>query len=84
LYYGHFICDNPLRYRSKEEEQHYRDRDCIRRFEAVVAEHQLLGEAELAAIGKEAEQRVEAAVEFAKSSPLPDVAELTTQVYTEE
>ena len=82
-YYGHFLGDDPLRYRSKQEEEHYRERDCIRRFEAVMAERRLLGEAELAAIGKEAEQRVEAAVEFAKSSPLPDVAELTTQVYTE-
>ena len=80
-YYGHFLGDDPLRYRTREEEAHYRARDCIESFERVMAERSLLSEQELAAIRADVDATIERAVEFAEQSPLPDVAELTTEVY---
>src|SRR5919202_336235 len=35
-YYGHFLGDDPLRYRTAEEEAYYRGRDCIQRFEETM------------------------------------------------
>jgi acetoin:2,6-dichlorophenolindophenol oxidoreductase subunit alpha len=83
-YYGHFLGDDPLRYRTKEEEDYHRGRDCIQRFERVMAEQGLLDEAELEAIRAEVDQTIERAVRFAEEAPLPEVSELTTEVYAEE
>jgi acetoin:2,6-dichlorophenolindophenol oxidoreductase subunit alpha len=80
-YYGHFLGDDPLRYRTKEEEAHYRARDCIEHFERIMAEQSLLAEPELESIRAEVNSTIELAVEFAERSPLPEVAELTTEVY---
>jgi pyruvate dehydrogenase E1 component alpha subunit len=80
-YYGHFLGDDPLRYRTKEEEAHYRGRDCLVRFEQAVRARSLLSDKELESIRAEVEQTIERAVEFAESSPLPEVSELTTEVY---
>ncbi|MBI4491757.1 MAG: thiamine pyrophosphate-dependent dehydrogenase E1 component subunit alpha [Chloroflexi bacterium] len=81
-YYGHFFGDDPLRYRTREEEEHYRGRDCIRRFEQAVAGQGLLAQAELERIGAEVRETVEQAVRFAEASPLPDPGEVDTDVYT--
>ncbi|MBV9578747.1 MAG: thiamine pyrophosphate-dependent dehydrogenase E1 component subunit alpha [Chloroflexi bacterium] len=83
-YYGHFLGDDPLRYRTQEEETFYRSRDCIERFERTVTDRGLLSEAELRAISREVDASIAAAVEFAESSPVPQVAELTTEVYAED
>ena len=80
-YYGHFLGDDPLRYRTREEEAYYRGRDCILRFERVMAEQSLLTEAELSAIRADVERTIDQAVQFAEQSPLPDPAELTTEVF---
>jgi TPP-dependent pyruvate/acetoin dehydrogenase alpha subunit len=80
-YYGHFLGDDPLRYRTKDEEDHYRSRDCILRFERVMADRSLLSESELEAIRADVNATITNSVEFAEQSPLPDVAELTTEVY---
>ena len=79
-YYGHFLGDDPLRYRTKDEEAYYRSRDCIERFEHTIREESLLTDRELEAIREEVNATIERAVEFAEQSPLPDVAELTTEV----
>jgi pyruvate dehydrogenase E1 component alpha subunit len=83
-YYGHFLGDDPLRYRTAEEETYYRGRDCIQRFESAMERSSALSSAELEEIRTAAEQAIDAAVAFAEQSPRPDVAELTTQVYTQE
>src|SRR2546430_6161384 len=49
-YHGHFIGDDPLRYRSAEEEAYYRARDCVEHFERVVQERGALPEAHLSQI----------------------------------
>jgi pyruvate dehydrogenase E1 component alpha subunit len=80
-YYGHFLGDDPLRYRTQEEETYHRSRDCIDSFERAVQERQLLSEADLASIRGEVLDVVAEAVHFAESSPLPEVSELTLDVY---
>ncbi len=81
-YYGHFFGDDPLRYRSREEEAYYRARDCIQRFERAVLDAGLLPADALARVRAEVDAQIADAVRFAESSPWPDVAELTTDVYT--
>jgi pyruvate dehydrogenase E1 component alpha subunit len=83
-YYGHFLGDDPRRYRSAEEEAHYRARDCIQRFERSVTGLGLLPEADLEDLRGGATARVDAAVRFAEQGRPPDVAELATHVYTTE
>jgi acetoin:2,6-dichlorophenolindophenol oxidoreductase subunit alpha len=80
-YYGHFLGDDPLRYRTPEEEAHYRARDCIQRYERAMADHSLLSDAELESIREDVNATIERAVQFAEQSPLPDPSELTTEVY---
>ena len=77
-YRGHYMGDDPRRYRSAEEEARYHERDCIERFERDAG----LPEAELRALEEEARREVDAAVEFAHRSAPPALRELTTQVYT--
>jgi pyruvate dehydrogenase E1 component alpha subunit len=82
-YYGHFLGDDPLRYRTREEEAFHRSRDCIDRFERAMRESSMLLEADMQAIAHEVDQSIAEAVSFAESSPPPDLGELTTEVYAE-
>jgi pyruvate dehydrogenase E1 component alpha subunit len=88
-YYGHFLGDDPLRYRTQEEEAYYRGRDCIQQFEAMMRESrsqspQCLSDDDMESIRVAADQEVDKAVEFAESSPRPQVSDLYTQVYSQE
>jgi pyruvate dehydrogenase E1 component alpha subunit len=83
-YYGHFLGDDPRRYRSAEEEAYYRARDCIERFERAVAGLGLLSEADLQGLRDGANARIDAAVQAAEAGRPPSLAELTTDVYTTE
>jgi pyruvate dehydrogenase E1 component alpha subunit len=82
-YYGHFLGDDPLRYRTAEEEAHYRERDCIDRFSRAVLERGALWAEELREIDQAARAQVDAAVAFAERSAPPGGAELMTDVYTQ-
>jgi pyruvate dehydrogenase E1 component alpha subunit len=79
-YYGHFEGDT-IRYRNKEEEERYRNQDCIQRFRKVVVSQGSLTEAELDAIDAKAKQAIEEAVTFADASPTPQMQEVITDVY---
>ena len=79
-YYGHHQSDDPLRYRTKEEEQAARSRDCLAQFRKLVESGTDLTIAELDEIDAGNEKLVDAAVEFAKASPLPDAGDLYTDV----
>ncbi len=76
-YYGHFLGDDPHRYRTVEEEMYYRGRDCIQRF----VDGGLLPGNEVDRIAAEVNQRIDDAVRFAESSPLPEIGELVSDVY---
>ncbi len=79
-YYGHFEGDT-IKYRSKAEEEHYRERDCLQRFRKTVIEQGMLSQAELDAIDQKARATIEDAVRFAEQSPLPQPADVLTDVY---
>ena len=80
-YYGHTVFDNPLSYRTKEEEEYWRSRDPIKLFRETVLPHGELTEEELDQIDREAESLMEEAVKFADESPLPEAVELYDDVY---
>jgi acetoin:2,6-dichlorophenolindophenol oxidoreductase subunit alpha len=80
-YYGHHQGDDPLRYRTAEEEQAARERDCLDRFRALMGREGPLSTADLDAIDERNEGLLDEAVEFAESSPLPPREELYTDVY---
>ena len=80
-YQGHFGADNPLGYRTEEEEAYYLDRDCIDRLKAHLLDGGYAAEGDLAVIDERAVAAVLAAVKFADESPFPADEELTTDVY---
>ncbi len=80
-WYGHFEGD-PQHYRTKEELETIReDSDPLKIFRQKVEEAGLVEGSDLDAIDKDLLSQVTNAVEKAKNSPLPNVEELTTNVY---
>jgi acetoin:2,6-dichlorophenolindophenol oxidoreductase subunit alpha len=83
-YHGHHQGDDAHRYRTVEEEQIARERDCIKRFREHVVLSGLLTGQTLDTIDASNRNLVDEAVKFAEASPLPDLAELFTEVYVTE
>ena len=80
-FYGHTVFDNPLSYRTKEEEEHWRGRDPLKVFrDAVIPLGEITAE-ELDQIDREASELMEEAIKFADESPVPDPLELYDDVY---
>jgi pyruvate dehydrogenase E1 component alpha subunit len=77
---GHSMAD-PEEYRSKEEVTHWRERDPIPAFGALLEREGLVDAAERARIDEGAIARVDAAVEFAESSPFPEPGSLYDNAY---
>ncbi len=83
-YYGHHQGDDPLRYRTAEEETAARDRDCLQRFHLRMRLEGPLTVGDLDEIDARNASLIDEAVEFAKASPLPEAAELYTDVFVDE
>ncbi len=81
-YYGHFEGDT-VQYRDRDEEDRYREQDCLAHFRNVVTEQGLLDAAELDAIDAEATQTIDEAVAFADESSMPTTNEILTDVYVD-
>ena len=81
-FYGHTVFDNPLSYRTKEEEDYWRGRDPLKLFREAVLPQGEITEEELDQIDREAESMMEEAVKFADESPLPEPVELYDDVYS--
>lgn len=79
-YFGHSKSDRNL-YRTKEEIDEWRELDPILRVRKGLVENDILSEERVAQIDQEALQEIEAAVEFAESSPEPDVSTVEEFVY---
>jgi pyruvate dehydrogenase E1 component alpha subunit len=79
---GHSIGD-PLRYRSKDEVEKWREDDPIGILERHLIKNKLAAQEELEGIDKAVEQELETAVRFAEESPFPDYAELFTDIYVD-
>ena len=80
-YYGHHQGDDPHRYRTAEEEDAARARDCIKLFREQVLANGAISADDLALIDTRNRALLDKAVAFAEQSPLPDPAELYTDVY---
>ena len=80
-YQGHFGADDPLGYRTQEEEDYYEARDCINSLRAHITDGGYATEADVGALEERALAAVMAATAFADESPFPDPSELTTDVY---
>jgi pyruvate dehydrogenase E1 component alpha subunit len=80
-YMGHFGADDPLGYRTEEEEAHYRERDCILQLAAHIIEAGYADEEQLQKLDEEAQERVTQAVSFANDSPFPEPSALNEDVY---
>jgi pyruvate dehydrogenase E1 component alpha subunit len=82
-YHGHHQGDETLRYRTADEERTARERDCLRRFrEVLLAE----GFEAVELDGPDARNRgrLDDAIAFAETSPLPGPEELLADVYVED
>ncbi len=77
---GHSRSDRN-RYRTKDEIESWQARDPIVLFERELSAHLGLGEADFATIRESAEAEMAAAVDYATVSPMPDVRDLTRDVY---
>jgi pyruvate dehydrogenase E1 component alpha subunit len=82
-FYGHTVFDNPLSYRTKEEEAYWRSRDPLKLFRERVVPEGLLTAEELDRLDQEAEELMEEAIRFADESPLPEPSELYEDVYVD-
>ncbi|MBM3942514.1 MAG: thiamine pyrophosphate-dependent dehydrogenase E1 component subunit alpha [SAR202 cluster bacterium] len=80
-YYGHTVFDNPLTYRTKEEEAYWRARDPLKLFRERVVPEGLVSAQELDGIDRQVEQQMDEAIKFADASPLPDPPQLYEDVY---
>ncbi|KAH9843153.1 mitochondrial pyruvate dehydrogenase E1 component beta subunit [Rhodofomes roseus] len=81
-YGGHSMSDPGTTYRSRDEVQRMRStHDPIRGLQRYIEEWGLASEEEMKKIDKQAKADVDAAVEEAKASPLPEEDKLWTDIY---
>lgn len=80
---GHSKSDRN-RYRTKEEiEDWSNNRDPIKLFEADMKEYGFINDGEIEALRADVEREIAEAIEFARTSPAPDLNNLTRDVYTD-
>jgi len=79
-YYGHSRSD-PRAYRTREEEEAWRQRDPIDTFARKLVESGVCTQKEIDALEIKVEDQIDAAQEFALNSPFPDPSELEDFVY---
>jgi len=80
-FFGHFEGDAQT-YRGEGENEYNREnRDCLKLFRARVTEAGVIDAGEFDAIDAEVLAAIDQAVEQAVSAPLPEAADLTTDVY---
>jgi pyruvate dehydrogenase E1 component alpha subunit len=60
-----------------------RDQDCLKRFRNQVSEAALLDLEQLEQVDREVAAVIDAAVGFARSGPMPDRAEVSSDVYVD-
>jgi pyruvate dehydrogenase E1 component alpha subunit len=80
-YHGHFHADDTSKYRKPEEEAYYKNLDSIKHFERTVLKQKVMTEKKLKSIRDSIEEEMLRAVEFALSSPMPDISTLYDDVY---
>jgi TPP-dependent pyruvate/acetoin dehydrogenase alpha subunit len=83
-YYNHHgIQTLGMKYRSDEEVEEWKGRDAIDAIERTMVADSVADAEEIAAIRAGVQAEVDAAIEFAENSPMPDPGELLLNVYSE-
>ena len=82
-YRGHSMSD-PANYRTKDELKSYKDKDPLETTKATILKKKYASEKALEEMEDKIIEDVEASVEFAENSPLPDPSELFKDVYVED
>jgi pyruvate dehydrogenase E1 component alpha subunit len=82
-YRGHSMSD-PANYRTKDELNSYKDKDPLETTKATILKKKYASEKALEVMEDKIIEDVEASVEFAENSPLPDPSELFKDVYVED
>ncbi|MGE8203747.1 pyruvate dehydrogenase (acetyl-transferring) E1 component subunit alpha [Heyndrickxia sp. NPDC080065] len=77
---GHSKSD-AKKYRTREEEAEWREKDGIKKFKELLIQEGLLTEEKAQALQQEAKQEIEEAVTFAENSPEPSLDSLLEDVY---
>ena len=80
-FYGHTVFDNPLTYRTKEEEDHWRARDPLKLFRENVLPLGDITLEELDQIDQEAADLMDEAIKLADVGPLPETDKIYEDVY---
>ena len=80
-YKGHFGADDPLSYRSEDEESYYKDRDCIDNLKNHLLSNEITDQENLDLIYDKSLKAVDKAAIFANESPFPTSEELYSDVY---
>lgn len=80
-YMGHFGADNPLMYRTQEEEEEFKARDCNQHLMNYILDHNIATQEILDELDQKVIAEVAGAAKFANDSPYPEPSELTTDVY---
>ena len=82
-FHGHHVGDiNRTYYRSKEEEKEWKtNRDPIKNFGAWLVAEQIADSNSLSQIEAEVQGEIDAAVQFAKDAPYPEIEEVDQDVY---
>lgn len=82
-YRGHSMSD-PANYRTKDELNSYKDKDPLETTKATILKKKYASEKALEEMEDKIIEDIEASVEFAENSPLPDPSELFKDVYVED
>ena len=82
-YKGHSMSD-PMKYRTKEELESYKQRDPIEQVKATILNNGIATEEDLAAIDAKIKGQVEESVRFAEESPYPSAEEAYKDVYVQK
>jgi acetoin:2,6-dichlorophenolindophenol oxidoreductase subunit alpha len=77
---GHSKSD-AKKYRTREEEEEWRNKDAIKKYKELLIQEELLTEDQAAKLQQEAKQEIEEAVKFAENSPEPSMDSLLEDVY---
>jgi acetoin:2,6-dichlorophenolindophenol oxidoreductase subunit alpha len=77
---GHSKSD-AKKYRTREEEEQWKQKDGIKRFKELLIEANVLTEEDAKKLQQEAKKEIESAVKFAENSPEPPLESLLEDVY---
>jgi pyruvate dehydrogenase E1 component alpha subunit len=82
-YYDHQgVSGLRISYRSDEEVEEWKARDAINAIETRMVAEKVSTATDIAAVHDEIDAEIAAAIEFAEQSPMPEAADLLTDVYT--